>query len=108
MPSPEDIRDAQRTAWAGLSAGWEKWDAVIMDQLAPVSRAMIERLGIGPEQEHLDIASGTGEPGLSIARLAPQGRVVLTDLAPEMLAVAERRAAVQGVTNVETRACSAD
>jgi hypothetical protein len=36
MPSGDEIRDVQRAAWAGLSAGWEKWDAVIMDQLGPV------------------------------------------------------------------------
>ena len=108
MPSADEVRDAQRTAWAGLSAGWEKWDAVIMDQLAPVSAAMIERLDVSADQQHLDIASGTGEPGLSIAKLSPKGRVVLTDLVPEMLDIAERRAAAQGITNVETQVCSAD
>jgi len=108
MQSFDEIRDAQRAAWAGLSAGWEKWDAVIMAQLAPVSAAMIERLDIAADQQHLDIAAGTGEPGLTIATLAPRGRVVLTDLAPEMLDVAARRAAAQGITNVETKACSAD
>lgn len=104
----EQIRDAQRAAWAGLSASWEKWDSVILDQLRPVGAAMIERLRIAEDQQHLDIASGTGEPGLSIARLAPNGRVVLTDLAAEMLAVAERRAGAQGITNIETTVCSAD
>ncbi|HEX7460671.1 MAG TPA: methyltransferase domain-containing protein, partial [Dermatophilaceae bacterium] len=43
-----------------------------------------------------------------MARLAPIGRVVLTDLVPEMLEVAARRADKQGVTNIETRVCSAD
>ena len=33
---------------------------------------------------------------------------MLTDLAPEMLDVAARRAAAQGIANVETRVCSAD
>jgi SAM-dependent methyltransferase len=108
MPSPDEIRDVQRATWAGLSAGWEKWDALIMDQLRPVGTAMVERLDIAEDQQHLDIASGTGEPGLSIARLAPRGRVVLTDLAPEMLDVAARRADAQGVTNIETEVCSAD
>ena len=92
MPSADEIRDAQRATWAGLSAGWEKWDSVIMDQLGPVGAAMIERLDIAEDQQHLDIASGTGEPGLSIARLSPKGRVVLTDLVAEMLDVAARRA----------------
>ncbi|GAA3594395.1 class I SAM-dependent methyltransferase [Kribbella ginsengisoli] len=108
MPSSEEIRAGQRAAWARLSAGWEKWDAVIMDQLGPVGTAMIERLDIAADQQHLDIASGTGEPGLSIARLAPHGRVVLTDLSAEMLEVAARRAAAQGIGNIETKVCSAD
>ena len=108
MPSADEIRDGQRAAWAGLSAGWEKWDAVIMDQLGPVGAAIIERLDVAEDQRHLDIASGTGEPGLSIARLAPKGHVVLTDLAAEMLDIATRRANVQGITNIETRVCSAD
>jgi SAM-dependent methyltransferase len=108
MARDDDIRNAQRAAWAGLSAGWEKWDGVIMDQLGPVGAAIIERLDIGEAQQHLDIASGTGEPGLTIAKLAPKGRVVLTDLAPEMLDVAARRATAQGIANIETKVCSAD
>src|SRR5882757_9891698 len=108
MPSPGEIRDSQRAAWAGLSAGWEKWDSVIMDQLGPVGAAMIECLEIAEDHRHLDIAAGTGEPGLSIARLSPKGRVVLTDLVAEMLDIAARRARAQGVANVETTVCSAD
>src|SRR6185295_686509 len=38
----------------------------------------------------------------------PNGRVVLTDLAAEMLDVAARRARAQGIANVETTVCSAD
>lgn len=108
MLSADEIRDAQRATWAGLSGGWEKWDRVIMDQLGSVGAAMIKRLEIAEDQQHLDIAAGTGEPGLSIARRAPKGRVVLTDLVPEMLDVAGRRADAQGITNIETKTCSAD
>jgi len=108
MPSSDEIRDGQRARWAGLSAGWEKWDSIIMDQLGPVGAAMIERLDIAEDHQHLDIASGTGEPGLTIAKLAPKGHVVLTDLAPEMLDIATRRAKAQGITNFETKVCSAD
>ena len=108
MPGGDEIRDVQRAAWAGLSAGWEKWDSVIMDQLGPVGSAIIECLGVADDQQHLDVAAGTGEPGLTVARLAPRGHVVLTDLAAEMLGIAARRASAQGITNVETRVCSAD
>lgn len=108
MATADEIRDAQRRTWAGLSAGWEKWDAIIMDQLRPVGTAMIDRLGIEDGQHHLDIAAGTGEPGLSVAPLVPNGRVVLTDLVAEMLDIAERRAAALGLANVVTEVCSAD
>ena len=108
MSTAEEIRDSQRTVWAGLSTSWEKWDAVIMEQLGPVGAAIVDSLDVADDQQHLDIASGTGEPGLSVARLAPRGRIVLTDLSPEMLEVAKRRAAAQGITNVETQVCSAD
>jgi SAM-dependent methyltransferase len=84
------------------------WDSVIMDQLGPVGTAMIGRLGIAGDQQHLDIAAGTGEPGLTVARLAPRGHVVLTDLAAEMLDIATRRANAQGITNFEATVCSAD
>jgi len=108
MPSDDEIRDGQRATWAGLSAGWEKWDSLIMGQLAPITAAMVERLDITDDQQHLDIASGTGEPGLTVAELAPGGHVVLTDLSAEMLDIATRRAAARGITNFDTRVCSAD
>jgi SAM-dependent methyltransferase len=108
MSTDDEIRDAQRATWSQLSAGWAKWDSVIMDQLAPVATAIVELLDIADDQQHLDIASGTGEPGLTVAKLAPNGHVVLTDLAAEMLDIAARRASAQGITNVETRVCSAD
>ncbi len=108
MPTTDEIRDNQRATWARFSAGWEKWDPVIVDQLGPVGAAIIDSLAVTVDQQHLDIAAGTGEPGLSIARRSPNGRVVLTDLAAEMLEVAKRRAAAQGITNVETKVCSAD
>ncbi len=108
MPSADEVRASQRETWAGLSAGWEKWDSVIVDQLSPVGAAMIERLELADGEQHLDIAAGTGEPGLSIATLIPSGRVVLTDLVAEMLEIAARRAKEQGIANVDTQVCSAD
>src|ERR1700686_5638872 len=62
MPSADEIRDAQRATWAGLSSGWGKWDSVIMDQLAPVSAAIIERLDIAEDLHNPDKTDGTGGP----------------------------------------------
>ncbi len=108
MPSADEIRDAQRATWAGLSAGWEKWDSVIMDQLGPVGAAIIERLDIAEDHQHLDIAAGTGEPGLSIARRVPEGTRRADG--PRRGDAGHRRATrqAQGIANIETLVCSAD
>lgn len=108
MATADEVRDGQRAVWGALADGWERWDAVIMHQLAPVSAAMIDALEVEDGGRHLDAASGTGEPGLSIAARMPSGRVVLSDLSPEMLDLAARRAAALGIAGVETVVCSVD
>jgi SAM-dependent methyltransferase len=85
-----------------------KWDSFVMRMLAPMGAEMTRALVLRDGTEHLDIAAGTGEPGLSIAEKIRHGRVVLADLAGGMLAVANANANARGLTNVETRECSAD
>jgi SAM-dependent methyltransferase len=69
---------------------------------------MIRSLALRADSQHLDIAAGTGEPGLSIAALVPRGRVVLTDLAEGMLESASANVRARGLTNVELRQCGVD
>jgi ubiquinone/menaquinone biosynthesis C-methylase UbiE len=108
MLRADEVREQQRQTWDRFSPGWMKWDALVMGMLAPVGAEMIRALAPRDGSEHLDVASGTGEPGLSIAALVPRGRVVLTDLSGGMLAVASANASALGLTNVETRQCGAD
>ena len=75
MPTADEIRAAQRALWDEFSPGWEKWDDVVQRLNGPVGEAMIGSLELRPDQEHLDVAAGTGDPGLTIASLAPEGRV---------------------------------
>ena len=53
----------------------------------------------------LDIAAGTGEPGLTIATMLNGGKVVITDLAEDMIAIARENAAARNISNVEMMAC---
>lgn len=109
MGTPADeIRTAQRQLWDTFSTGWEKWDGFVQSISRPAGDAIVESLDISADQQHLEVAAGTGEPGLTIASMAPQGRVVLTDISSAMLAAAARFATDRGLTNVETRECSAD
>ena len=80
MTNCDGIRHAQRVTWAGHG----EWDSVIVG--CPVGAAIIEGLDIVDDQQHLDVAAGTGEPDLTIAKLAPNGSVVLTNLAAEVVA----------------------
>lgn len=66
---------------------------------------MIRLLDLKGKNLVLDIASGTGEPGLTIATLIPDGKVIITDLSAGMLEIAEENARRRGIHNVETKAC---
>ncbi len=52
----------------------------------------------------LELAAGPGDTGFIAAeRLGPNGLLLSTDVAPEMVAAARRRAAELGIENVEFR-----
>jgi ubiquinone/menaquinone biosynthesis C-methylase UbiE len=106
-PNLDQIRDQQRETWDKFSAGWKKWDTMVLDWIAPFGEAMLRGARLRDDSNVLDIASGTGEPGLTAAARVPRGRVTLTDLAERMLAVTAEKAARMGLRNVETQVCDA-
>lgn len=88
-PNPAD----PRAYWKLRSAGWTATTVSALPTDDTFNQALIEAAGIKPGQTVLDLASGTGDPSISIARaLEPGGAVTACDLTPEMLAVARRRA----------------
>ena len=97
----DDIRSAQQASWNKFSPGWRKWDSTTMAWLAPHGDAIIGHLQPNGAARVLDVAAGTGEPGLSLAQRLAKGRVVLTDLADGMLQVARDKATAAGITNVD-------
>lgn len=106
-PNLDRTRAQQRDIWDQFSAGWKKWDAVVLNWIDPFGAAMIRRSELHDDFHVLDVAAGTGEPGLTAAGLVPHGEVMLTDLAERMLAVAVENAANRGLDNVQTRRCDA-
>jgi ubiquinone/menaquinone biosynthesis C-methylase UbiE len=99
----DQVRDQQRDTWDQFSAGWRRWDEMVGEWLAPVGTVMIRHANLRGDARVLDVATGTGEPGLTAAALVPRGRVTLTDLAERMLAVAQDNAAHRGLHNVDIR-----
>ncbi|MBS1517348.1 MAG: class I SAM-dependent methyltransferase [Bacteroidetes bacterium] len=99
------IRDQQRESWNKFSPGWKKWDHLMMEFLMPMGDQIISNLN--PKDDHLvlDVAAGTGEPGLTIAGLMKNGKVILTDISDKMLEVARENAKIHNVSNFETSVC---
>ena len=101
----EQIRDQQKQSWNKFSAGWKKWDELVMDFLKPMGDEIIRLLNPQKNDNILDVASGTGEPGLTIAAKLSGGKVILTDLADHMLEIARENATSKGIYNIETVTC---
>ncbi|MDI1355223.1 MAG: methyltransferase domain-containing protein [bacterium] len=99
------ISEKQKAAWNKFSGGWKKWDVALNQHMQPATDGIISLLKPAGSQLILDIAAGTGEPGLSIASMLSSGKVIITDLADEMLDIARENGSKKGLTNVEFRAC---
>jgi SAM-dependent methyltransferase len=86
---------------APTAAAWRKWHGRTMIFWQELTTALIESAGLVPGQRVLDLAGGTGDPALVVAaKVAPNGHVVITDLAPQMLEIAEENARKSNLGNV--------
>lgn len=99
----ENIINDQRKSWNSFSSGWKKWDSVNMQFLKPIGNALVKDLALKDDYTVLDIASGTGEPGLSIAEIVTSGKVIGLDLSEGMLETAREHATSRGLTNFQTK-----
>ena len=95
--------------WDVASEGWLRCSALYEPFEEPVNNRLIELAEIGTGDHVVDVATGIGDPALSVAkRVRPDGRVIATDQSPAMLAIAERRARDRGFTNIEFRLLDAN
>ena len=96
-------------SWRDSAPFWEKHREIILQMFAPVTQALVEDARIGPGHSVLDIATGPGEPGLTIASIVgPGGKVFGTDPAPEMVDAARRATDRLGLSNAKFEVASAD
>jgi SAM-dependent methyltransferase len=94
LPTAEQIRSRVHQMWGAVAESWGAHVDHVEHRAEPVTRLMIEAVAPAPGDEVLELACGAGGLGLAIAdRVAPGGRVVLSDVAPEMVAIASARAA---------------
>src|SRR3954447_4346989 len=92
-----EFRAGQRQQWNKGSEGWRKRSGLIDAATAHVSERMVELAGVKPGSRVLDVAAGYGQPSLTAAAVAgAEGKVVATDISPQMLAYGRERAAAAG------------
>lgn len=83
------LKDAHRKTWASGDY------ARIAELVTDVGERAVERAGVQPGTDVLDVAAGTGNA--SIPAAATGARVIATDLTPELFAAGRRRAERAGV-----------
>ena len=105
----EGYRSASYEIWKAMAAGWDRERSWMWEVSRAVSEEMLKALGPEPGQTILELAAGTGETGFAAARaVGPDGRLISTDFAPEMVAAARRESERLGLANVEHREMDAE
>jgi len=86
----------------------EKWKAKNAEMGRAATEALVGYARPRTGMNVLDLASGTGEPSISLAmHVGPKGHVTALDLSPDLLKVAEQRAQARGLTNFSTQQADA-
>ena len=90
-------------------AAWRKWHPKTTIQLQAMTDALLEAAQVQPGLRVLDLASGSGQPALDLARaVGPAGHVTATDLSAGMLAIAVDYAREAGLANITFRQADAE
>ena len=102
-------REENRRRWQTVAAGWEKHADEIRRDTMPVTSWMLDAIEPQPGHQLLEIAAGIGDTGFLAAELIePGGTLITSDLVPEMLTAAQRRAERLGLSNVRFRQIDAE
>jgi SAM-dependent methyltransferase len=87
--------------WAAVAGSWAEHVEYADARGAAAAERMLDISMPQPGERVLELACGPGGLGLAAAeRVAPGGEVVLSDVVPEMTAIASARAEALGLTNV--------
>ena len=102
-PIAEEFKEQQRQGWARSAAPWRKWFVEMATQSRVGTELIMEEAQVQPGMRVLDLASGPGDPALSLAEaVVPGGQVTATDLVPEMLDGLAEHAQARGLANLTT------
>jgi enediyne biosynthesis protein CalE5 len=101
-PDPTDqLRATMHGLWSAVAPAWDEHADYIDTRAAALTQRLLTIAALQPGEHVLELACGPGGAGLQAAtRVAPGGAVVVSDVAPEMTAIAVARAERLGLRNV--------
>lgn len=100
-PNAEQYTRDNRQDWEDIAIGWQKWHITFEKGAHVMSKKLIEMAEIKEGAKVLDIATGIGEPAIPVARcVGEKGRVLATDISPQMLSIARKRAALEHLEGI--------
>jgi SAM-dependent methyltransferase len=100
----QEYRRVVREEWtqADTVSAWARWHGKITSQQVHMRDAILAQARLAPGLRVLDLACGTGDPVLEIARrVGPDGRVTASDLSAQMLDVCRKNASAAGLGNMD-------
>jgi ubiquinone/menaquinone biosynthesis C-methylase UbiE len=92
-------KQAQTELWNAAGAATQHEHTELLRTLYDHIVTTVSRQSRGGHHAVLDIASGPGEPAISIARALPSCSVLATDMACNMVQTARIRAKTAGLSN---------
>jgi ubiquinone/menaquinone biosynthesis C-methylase UbiE len=99
----DELRGGLRSMWGAVAPGWDQNADFVDSRTEGLTRAMLEAAALKPGDRVLELACGPGGLGLEAAKLVgSDGHVVLSDVVPQMTAIAAARAKDRGLDNVTT------
>ncbi len=99
----DSAREHLHAIWAAVAPSWGEHAAAIDARGAGVTRAMLDAVDLARGDHVLELAAGPGSVGLAAAEIVgPDGAVVVSDIEPQMTAIAAERAHRRGLANVTT------
>ncbi|VAW88368.1 hypothetical protein MNBD_GAMMA16-699 [hydrothermal vent metagenome] len=90
--------------WGTLAEKFDLW----VPHIAPVGDALLAALDAQSDDLILDLASGTGEPALTLAKKQQGATIIGTDAAAGMVRVAEKKAQQQRLKNIQFQTMAAE
>ncbi len=100
----DELRQRLHGMWSAVAPAWADHAAYAEARGAGIAARMLELTSPKPGERVLELACGPGGPGFAAAELvAPDGQVVMSDIAVEMTEAAAARARQLGLQNVSTR-----